>query len=56
MTVKSKDWKDMNTDEKFDQQTLELSEVRNRLSLLQMQMTHMENTLKEIQTKLDSKR
>ncbi len=54
MTIKSKHWKDMTVDEKFEQHTLELSEVRNRLSLLQMQITQVENTVNEIQTKLDS--
>lgn len=54
MTIKSKHWKDMTVDEKFEQHTLELSEVRNRLGLLQMQITQVENTVNEIQTKLDS--
>jgi BMFP domain-containing protein YqiC len=54
MTIKTKHWKDMTTDEKFDQHTLELSEARNRLSLLQIQITQMENTLNEIRTKMDS--
>lgn len=39
MTIKTKHWKDMTIDEKFEQHTLELSEVRNRLSVLQMQIT-----------------
>lgn len=56
MTIKTKQWKDMTADEKFDQHTLELSEVRNRVSLLQMQITEMEKTLKEFQTKIDSNR
>jgi hypothetical protein len=54
MTTKTKQWKDMTVDEKFEQHTLELSEVRNRLSLLQMQVTQLENTLNGIQTKLNS--
>lgn len=54
MTIKAKHWKDMTVDEKFDQHTLELSEIRNRLSSLQMQITQIENTLSEIQTKMDS--
>lgn len=53
MTVKTKQWKDMTADEKFEQHTLELSEIRNRLSLLQMQMTQLEKTLNRIETKLD---
>jgi len=54
MTTKAKHWKDMTIDEKFDQHTLEFSEIRNRLSSLQMQITQIENTLNEIQTKMDS--
>lgn len=54
MTIKNKHWKDMSIDEKFDQHTLELSEVRNRLSLLQMQVTQLEEALNMIQTRLDS--
>ena len=54
MTIKAKHWKDMTADEKFDQHTLELSEIRNRLSLLQMQIAQIENTLNEIKTKMDS--
>lgn len=53
MTVKAKQWKDMTADEKLEQHTLELSEIRNRLSLLQMQMTQLEKTLNRIETKLD---
>jgi len=53
MTVKTKQWKDMTADEKFEQHTLELSEIRNRLSLLQMQMTQLEKTLNRIEAKLD---
>ena len=53
MTVKTKPWKEMTADEKFEQHTLELSEIRNRISLLQMQMTQMEKTLTRIENKLD---
>lgn len=53
MTTKSKHWKDMTVDEKFDQHTLEMSEIRNRLNSLQMQITQIENTLNKIQTKMD---
>ena len=55
MTIKAKHWKDMTVDEKFDQHTLELTEIRNRLSSLQMQITRIENTLNEIQSKMDFK-
>lgn len=37
----TKHWKDMTVDEKCEQHTLKLSEVRNRLSLLQMQITQI---------------
>lgn len=53
MATKTKQWKDMTVDEKFEQHTLELSEIRNRLSLLQMQVTQLESTLNGIQTKLE---
>jgi hypothetical protein len=53
MTTMTKRWKEMTVDEKFEQHTLELSEIRNRISVLQMQITQLENTLNEIQTKLD---
>jgi hypothetical protein len=56
MTFKTKPWKDMTADEKFEQHTLELSEVRNWISLLQMRITQIEHTLNEIQTKMDSNR
>jgi predicted nucleic acid-binding Zn-ribbon protein len=56
MTMKTKQWKDMTVDEKFDQHTLEFSQLRNRVSLLQMQITEMEKKMNEIQTKMDSNR
>ncbi len=54
MTIKKKHWKDMTTDEKFDQHTLEMSEIRNRLGWLQMQITQIENSLNEIRTRMDA--